>query len=88
VTYTVDLKPAAARDLGKLPKDVRRRVAVRIDALETDPTPSGVEAIQGESDLFRLRVGDYRVLYRIDRQRREVLIARIGHRREIYRKAR
>ena len=88
MAYAVDLKPAAARDLRKLPEDARRRVAARIDALETDPTPAGVEALKGESDFYRLRVGDYRILYRIDRKVRLILVARVGHRREVYRKVR
>jgi mRNA interferase RelE/StbE len=86
VAYAVDLKPAAARDLRKLPEDMRRRIAVRIDALTTDPRPAGAEALEGESDLYRLRVADYRILYRIDRKARLVLVARIGHRREVYRR--
>lgn len=86
MAYAVDLKPAAARDLRKLPEDVRRRIARRIDALATDPTPAGADALKGEPDLFRLRVADYRILYRLDRKARVVLAARIGHRREVYRR--
>jgi mRNA interferase RelE/StbE len=85
VAYAVDLKPAAARDLRKLPEEVRRRIAVRIDALATDPTPAGVEPLKGEPDCFRLRVGEYRILYQVERKAHAVLIARIGHRREVYR---
>jgi mRNA interferase RelE/StbE len=86
VAYAVDLKPAAVRDLRKLPEDVRRRIALRIDALATDPTPPGAERLEGEPNLFRLRVGDYRILYQVDRRRRSVLVARLGHRREVYRR--
>jgi mRNA interferase RelE/StbE len=86
VAYAVDLKPAAARDLRKLPEDVRRRIARRIDALATDPMPAGIEPLKGGSDLYRLRVADYWTLYRIDRKARLVLVARIGHRRGVYRR--
>ncbi|MGD0267376.1 MAG: type II toxin-antitoxin system RelE/ParE family toxin [Candidatus Methylomirabilota bacterium] len=86
MAFTVVLKPAAVRDLRKLPEDLRRRIATRIDALATDPTPAGVEPLKGERDLFRLRMGDYRILYRLDRKARVVLVARIGHRREVYRR--
>jgi mRNA interferase RelE/StbE len=86
VAYAVDLKPAAARDLRKVPEDARRRIAARIDALATDPRPAGVEALKGEPDCFRLRVGEYRILYQLERKARAVLIARIGHRREVYRR--
>ena len=84
--YTIDLKLAAARDLRKLPEDVRRRIAGRIDALAIEPTPPGVDPLKGEPDLFRLRAGDYRILYQLDRKARIVLVARIGHRREVYRR--
>ncbi len=86
MAFTVVLKPAAVRDLRKLPEDVRRRIAVRIDALATDPTPAGIEPLKGERDCFRLRVGEYRILYQIERKADAVLIARIRHRREIYRR--
>jgi mRNA interferase RelE/StbE len=86
VAYAVDLKPAAIRDLRKLPKDVRRRIALRIDTLATDPTPSGAEALEGEPHFFRLRAGDYRILYWVDRKARSVLVGRVGHWREIYRR--
>lgn len=86
MAYAVDLKPAAVRDLRKLPEDVRRRIALRIDALATDQTPPGMEALEGEPHFFRLRVGDYRILYQVDRKARSVLVARVGHRREVYRR--
>lgn len=84
--FSVVLKPAAVRDLRKLPTDVRPRVASRIDALAGDPRPAGVEALQGEPDLYRIRVGDYRVIYQIENKALVVLVVRIGHRREIYRR--
>ena len=84
--FSVVLKPAAVRDLRKLPKDIRRRVATRIDALATDPRPAGVEPLKGEPDCFRLRVGEYRILYQVERKAHAVLIARIRHRREVYRR--
>jgi len=85
MAFTVVLKPAAARDLRKLPEDVRRRIAVRIDALATDPRPAGVEPLKGEPDCFRLRVGGYWILCQVEWKAHAVLIARIGHRREVYR---
>jgi mRNA interferase RelE/StbE len=86
VAFTVVLKPAAVRDLRKLPEDVRRRIATRIDALPGDPRPHGAEALQGEPDLYRLQLGEYRILYQVERKAHAVLIARIGHRREVYRR--
>jgi mRNA interferase RelE/StbE len=86
VAYAVVLKPAAVRDLRKLPQDARRRVAARLDALAGDPRPPGVEALQGASDLYRVRVGDYRIVYQVEHKVLVVLVVRIGHRREVYRR--
>ena len=82
MAYAIDLKPAAVRDLRKLLEDVRRRIALRVDGLATNPTPAGVEPLKGEPDCFRLRVGEYRILYQVERKAHAVLIARIGRRRE------
>lgn len=86
MAYAVVLKPAAVRALRKLPEDVRRRVAAHLDALAGDPRPPGVEALQGASDLYRVRVGDYRIVYQLEHKALVVLVVRIGHRREIYRR--
>ncbi len=88
MAYTIELKPAAVRDLRKLPADVRRRVAARIDALAIDPTPPGTETLKGEPNCFRLRLGDYRILYQVEGKGLTVLVIRVGHRREIYRRPR
>lgn len=86
MAFAVVFKPAAVRDLRKLPEDIRRRVAARIDALATDPRPAGAEPLKGEPDYFRLRIRDYRILYQVERKAHAVLIARIRHRREVYRR--
>ena len=88
MVYAVFLKPAALRELRKLPEDIRRRVAARIDALAGDPRPAGVERIQGEADLYRVRVGDYRIVYQLASKALVVLVVRIGHRRDVYRRPR
>lgn len=85
MAFTIVLKPAAVRDLRKLPEDVRRRIATQIDALATDPRPASVDPLKGEPDCFRLRVGGYWIPYQVERKAHAVLIARIRHRREVYR---
>lgn len=84
-TYTVQLKPAAQRDLKKI-KDqvVVRRIAKAIDGLETNPRPSGVQALRGDASILRIRVGDYRILYTVADKEVLVLVIRIGHRRDVY----
>ena len=85
MTYRIELTPAARRDLAKLPKDVLPRIDAHILALAQNPYPSGAKKLHGPEGFFRVRVGDYRILYRVERQRLVILIIRAGHRREIYR---
>ncbi len=63
--YRLELKPAAVRSLRNLPPDVQKRVARKMEALGRDPRPTGVKKLKGIPDLYRLRVGDYRILYQI-----------------------
>ncbi len=86
MAYSVEFKPSAVRDLAALPKDAQRRLALKIDSLALDPRPSGCEKIQGEANLFRIRVGDYRIVYLIKDVRLFVLIVKIGHRKDVYRR--
>jgi len=83
--YRLELSPAAARDFRALPRDVQTRLRPRIDALAHDPRPTGCRKLSGEDDLYRIRVGDYRVLYAVRDQVLIVLVVRIGNRRDVYR---
>jgi mRNA interferase RelE/StbE len=85
VRYSVEFKPSAARQLSKLPRLEQVRIGHRIEALSVDPRPHGVEKIKGAEDLFRIRVGDYRVVYALFDDRLLILIVKVGHRREVYR---
>ncbi len=84
--YRIDFAPAADRGFRALAEDVRRRLRPRIDALAENPRPHGVETLKGEKGLHRIRAGDYRIIYQIRDEVLVVLIVRIGHRREVYRK--
>ena len=86
MSYTVELLPSARRELAALPKNVQRRLANRIDGLREDPRPPGAKLLQGEDRLYRLRVGEYRVIYSIEGRRLVILVVRVGHRRDVYRK--
>jgi mRNA interferase RelE/StbE len=83
--YTVRILPSAERDLASLDGSIQRRIAVRIDALAENPNSPGAKKLQGEKDIWRVRVGDYRVLYTIRNAELVVLVIKIGHRREVYR---
>lgn len=69
--------------LDKLPKDLRQRLGKAIDRLETDPHPPGSERLTGY-DLYRLRVGDWRIIYRLEDDRLIVLVVEIGPRGGVY----
>jgi mRNA interferase RelE/StbE len=88
LAYRVELSPRAQRDIKALDGSIQRRIARRIDLLADNPYPQGIKKIEGEDDLYRLRVGDYRILYQVREKILLVLIVGIGHRRDIYRRLR
>jgi mRNA interferase RelE/StbE len=82
--YRVELTPAAARQFRKLSPEVRRRLKVKIDALAVEPRPAGVEKLAGEDGFYRVRAGDYRIVYSVDDGVLLVLLVTIGHRADVY----
>ena len=83
-SYEVLILPSAAREIETLPLEARRRVIARIPALADDPRPAGAVRLRGTNHL-RLRVGAWRIVYRIEDARLVVLVVRIGHRRDVNR---
>jgi mRNA interferase RelE/StbE len=83
-SYRLLIKPSAAKELEALPSKDRRRVATTIQHLASEPRPAGTEKLSGQ-EKYRLRQGDYRVLYSIDDAQLAVVIVKIGHRRDVYR---
>ncbi len=83
--YSVFLRPAAQRDLDRLPPAIYQRVAEALIKLEQEPRPRGSKKLTGCANEWRLRVGAYRVLYEIDDKAGVVRIFRIRHCREVYR---
>jgi mRNA interferase RelE/StbE len=81
--YTVFILPSAQKQLGKLPNAVAFRIEDKLLELEHDPRPPGCKKLKGR-DAWRIRVGDYRVIYEIHDSRLIVTIITIGHRREVY----
>ena len=83
--YALEFRPAALRQLRKLPKDALRAIRSATDALRGAPRPAGAAKLAGTDDLWRIRVGSYRVIYTIDDDVLVVTVVRVGHRREVYR---
>jgi mRNA interferase RelE/StbE len=86
VAYAVEFLPSAARQLASLPREVQRRIARSIDGLKENPRPRGVKLLHAEERISRLRMGDYRVLYKIEEDRLVIVVVRVAHRRESYRR--
>jgi mRNA interferase RelE/StbE len=80
------LTRAAERGLAALPKADFRRIDAKIQALAEVPHPSGSKKLEGEEDLYRIRSGDYRIIYQIEETRLVIVVVNVGHRRDIYRK--
>ncbi|MBN1660639.1 MAG: type II toxin-antitoxin system RelE/ParE family toxin [Anaerolineae bacterium] len=83
--YEVYLEGAAERDLRRLPEEIFRRIIPHIRSLSEDPRPPGCRKLAGSESDWRIRVGDYRVVYEIDETERVVRVFRVRHRREAYR---
>ena len=84
--YQILIKPSAKKELKKLSPFIATSIANKIDTLAADPRPAGCKKlVNNKEELWRVRVGDYRILYAIDDVVRIVDIQQIGHRREIYR---
>lgn len=84
-SYRVEFTTAAAKELRKLDPGIRRRVLSGIADLERDPRPSGCKKLVGETNAWRVRIGDYRVLYEVMDDVLVVTVLRVAHRREVYR---
>ncbi len=82
--YLLRFKVSAAKEFRSLPNAVKQRVANALDLLKLEPRPSGIKKLQ-DSNLYRIRVGDYRIVYEIDEGDRLIRVTRVRHRREVYR---
>jgi mRNA interferase RelE/StbE len=85
--FRVELTATAQRQLERLPPAFQHRLTTAMARLGGDPWPAGAKRLKGPNDVFRIRVGDYRILYRVIEDRLLVLVIRLGHRREVYRAA-
>jgi mRNA interferase RelE/StbE len=83
--YKIEILSSADRALRKINLSERATIAKRINKLSENPRPYGYKKLEN-NDLYRIRVGDYRVIYQIHDNDLLILIVRIGHRREIYRR--
>lgn len=85
MAYRIVVRRSAERELANLAQPIRGRVTRAISALATEPRPPGAKLLSGPERIWRLRVGDYRILYRVDDGQVLVVVVRIRHRRDAYR---
>ena len=83
-SYRIVFKRSVAKDLRRIPNKDVQRVLKRINALADEPRPAGVEKLTGD-EIYRLRQGNYRILYTIEDDVITVTIVKVGHRRDVYR---
>lgn len=83
MTYIIEIKPSAAKQIRKLPQNVQEQIALTINNLAIEPRPSGVKKLSN-SDLYRVRTGNYRIIYQIQDNVLLITLVRVGHRRDVY----
>jgi mRNA interferase RelE/StbE len=84
-SYSVAFKPSVEKDLRELPAAVVEKLLRKIQDLPTHPLPPGVVKLEGSKDLYRIRFGNYRVVYKIDKPQNKIIIQHVRHRRDAYR---
>jgi len=84
-SYKVTFKPSVEKDLRSLSQSVVTRIFRHIDALKDDPFPPQSIKLAGAEQLYRVRIGDYRMIYGVDRNNRQVVVHYVRHRRDVYR---
>ena len=82
--YKIQLKRSVVKTLKSLPQREVKKIGKKIDSLGQNPVPKDSKKIKGEKDLYRVRVGDYRILYFFQNSSLTVLVIRVGHRKDIY----
>lgn len=82
--YKIEFTRRAVRDLESLTASERQRVGRRIDALSANPRPHGIRKLHGAEEMYRIRVGDYRVIFSITDRKLLILVIRVGNRKDIY----
>lgn len=83
--YNIYIKPSAAKELEKVPKKVLQKIVGRIKRLSKNPRPFGCEKLS-DQEKYRIRQGNYRIVYSIENKKLTVIVVKVGHRRDVYKK--
>lgn len=84
--YHLVISRVAEKQLATFPKHIANNIVAKIDALATDPYPPGSLKLEGSDKEYRIRSGDYRIIYRVENEKLIIEVIRIGHRRDVYKK--
>ena len=85
MAYAVRILESAKTQLQRLPRKIQKQIAARIDALASTPRPQGSKLLYATERIYRLRSGDYRVLYEVNDEKSLITVTNIGDRKDIYR---
>lgn len=85
MTYKIEFTEEAEDQLSLIPKGEAKKIVRRVEKLANEPFPPKCEKLKGQEEVYRVRQGDYRILYSVIEKKLVVLVLKIGHRREVYR---
>jgi mRNA interferase RelE/StbE len=85
MSYRIEFRPAARRELRRIPEPFRKRLATAIVALADTPRPPGSKRLRGPDGFHRVRVGDYRIVYLVEDRVLLICVVRVAHRKDVYR---
>lgn len=84
--YKIKVAKSVEKDLQDIPKSDLKKIIQKISSLESDPKPVGVQKLSGIDEKYRIRSGNYRIIYEINEKEKIVDVAKVGHRKDVYRK--
>lgn len=84
-SYQIEWKSSANKELQRLPKQIIGRVLRSVEQLANEPFPVGVTKLTGTDQSYRIRIGDYRVIYTVENEILRIEVIRVGHRKDVYR---
>jgi mRNA interferase RelE/StbE len=85
-SYSLSYKPSVKKDLQSIPRSIVGRIIERVERLRSDPFSPQSAKLQGAERLYRLRVGDYRIVYEVNTDAMHIIVQYVRHRREVYRR--
>jgi mRNA interferase RelE/StbE len=82
--YSIELKSQPQKFIRRQPKDIQERILNKIESLKDDPFPPQSARLREDPNLHRIRTGDYRIIYHVQRQENHIVITKVGHRKNVY----